>query len=161
MHVREEDIELYILGRLARPHLPVIEAHLVGCASCQQKAADAAKVLARLAGLSTGAAGFDGRDKRKDRRISTDDSALLRVLSPLSFDKLEVRILDVSRGGLKVQVPISLSIGTIVQIPLRKTVAFGEVRYCIPAGNEFHAGVQVHDSLTAGRTADGPASLDT
>jgi hypothetical protein len=51
----------------------------------------------------------------------------MKVLQPLGAKAAEVRILDVSQGGLKLRVPANLLPGTIVQIDLKSAVVRAEV----------------------------------
>lgn len=61
----------------------------------------------------------DARDSLcgpSEPRFSTGDDAIFQELSPLSLDRQEVRIVDVSRNGLRVPAAKSVFLGTIVQI---------------------------------------------
>jgi hypothetical protein len=82
-------------------------------------------------------------ERRAWARVPTDDAARMKVLQPPGAKAAEVRILDVSQGGLKLRVPANLPPGTIVQIDLKSAVVRAEVRYCVRAELGFHAGVQL------------------
>jgi PilZ domain-containing protein len=84
-------------------------------------------------------------NRRLETRFPTDESAKMRVLRPLSGSGSEVRILDISKGGLKLQVPDPLHPGMLVQVRMKTAIALAEVRYCVPAGLGFHAGVSLQD----------------
>ncbi len=75
----------------------------------------------------------------------TDDAAWMKVVQPPGAKGAEVRVLDVSQGGLKLRVPANLPPGTIVQIDLEGSVMLAEVRYCVRAELGFHAGVQLQN----------------
>ena len=59
--------------------------------------------------------------------------------------------------GLKLQVPEFIHPGTAIQIRLKRTIALAEVRYCHPAGTEFHVGVRLQDVFPS-RTPNKPTS---
>jgi PAS domain S-box-containing protein len=82
-------------------------------------------------------------ERRREIRRAADGSALMRILRPFSLLPLEVQLLNLSKGGLKVRTSQSLDFGAIVQINRMNTVTIAEVRYCIPDGNHFHAGLKI------------------
>lgn len=69
----------------------------------------------------------------------------MRVLEPLSAGLSEIQVLDASEEGLKLSVPRFLPPGALVQIHLKSAIALAEVRYCLSAEQEFHAGVALQD----------------
>jgi hypothetical protein len=85
-----------------------------------------------------------GAERRQDVRVATNEPARMKVLQPLG-PGTEIRVLDVSRGGLKITVPEFLAPGTIIQIHMKSAIAFAEIRHCAPCGDEFHAGVCFQD----------------
>jgi Flp pilus assembly pilin Flp len=86
-------------------------------------------------------------EKRRDPRYSTNDQAVVEVLGT-NIQRLSALVLDVSRSGLRLG--IQTRIGQLAQVEItlpREVVIFGEVRYCRPAGTDFHAGVLIADIL--------------
>ena len=81
-------------------------------------------------------------ERRHEIRRTAKDPARMRILRPFSPLPFDVQVLDVSKTGLKVQAGHSLVPGTLVQINLKDTVAVAEVRYCLPAGNRYHVGLE-------------------
>jgi hypothetical protein len=77
-------------------------------------------------------------------RIAIDEPARMKVLQPLGTNT-EIRVLDVSRTGLKISMPELLPPGTVIQIHMKAAIAFAEVRYSAPCGDEYHAGVRFQD----------------
>jgi hypothetical protein len=146
MHVRGEDLELYLLERLGEGQILTLESHLAECPSCAGRLASATKFFYQLAELSRKQAIFAGTEKRSEPRISTDDAGVLQKISPFSSNRWRIRILDVSKGGMKVGVLDSLEPGTSVKVRLQATIAFGEVRYCRRVGGSYHAGIQLHNA---------------
>jgi hypothetical protein len=69
----------------------------------------------------------------------------MRLVDSWSLARQDIRVLDISRRGLKLRVPRSLVRGTLVQIQLQGLspglLAVAEVRYCLSAGRDFDVGV--------------------
>jgi hypothetical protein len=89
-------------------------------------------------------------ERRARTRFPTDDAAWMKVVEPPGAKGAEVRVLDVSHGGLKLRVPANLPPGTIVEIDLEGAVMLAEVRYCVRAELGFHAGVQLQNVAWTG-----------
>ena len=86
-------------------------------------------------------------ERRRDSRVPTDDPAVMRVIRPDCSELSNVRVLDVSKEGLKLLVAQPLDPGSTVQIRLKTVVALAEVRYCVPCGKNYHAGVLILDAF--------------
>jgi hypothetical protein len=143
-HVLEMELELYLKDQLNRESLAVIETHLGSCQACSSKLAEQDKCLWYLAELSAVEVPADG-ERRRHPRLATDDPASLQVLHPFSAGIWDVRIVDVSKSGLRAHSPKTLQPGSLVKVRMQYSVACGDVRYCIPAENGFYAGVRLHD----------------
>jgi hypothetical protein len=105
---------------------------------------------------NTGSALADLRpcERRRDPRYSTNDQAEVEVLGT-NIQRLSAVVLDVSRSGLRLGIQTRIGQCAQVEITLpREVVIFGEVRYCRPAGADFHAGVLIADILQS-RTPPG------
>ena len=50
-HIREEDLELYVLGRLSPKQAPAIRSHLAKCEICKNKLTEVEISKVRLADL--------------------------------------------------------------------------------------------------------------
>jgi hypothetical protein len=93
-------------------------------------------------------------ERRRDHRYSTNDQAEVEVLGT-NIQRLSAIVLDVSRSGLRLEIQTRIGQCAQVEITLpRDVVIFGEVRYCRPAGADFHAGVLIADILQS-RTPPG------
>jgi hypothetical protein len=146
MHVLDEDIELYLLGRLSSHRLTSVESHLAGCTSCVARLSGMAGIVFRLIRLSRRQLGsYTGAEKRRYHRIPTDDPGHIQMFSPFSPDRIPIRVIDVSRSGLKVRVPQYIPAGTVAQVRVKQAIILGEVRYCVASGEEFDAGIQIQD----------------
>jgi len=114
---------------------------------CQIKQAEAVAFVKRLAIATTST--YPGVERRHEPRVSTNAAAWMQVLNPLLHVRLVIRVLDVSRNGLKISTRMQLQRGTLVQVYIRNIIAMGEVRHCVKVGDEFHAGVQLDDVIAS------------
>jgi hypothetical protein len=145
LHPHDQDLGLYLLERLPKESLSAIEAHLAKCGVCDQRLAHeissfSASGVAQLGTALTG-------EMRKEPRYKTDEVVSLQTLNPFSPDRHSGRLADVSRSGMKLQIPVRVECGTLIKIGLKNMIAFGEVRYCVPVGDVFHFGVQVSQTV--------------
>ena len=85
------------------------------------------------------------RDRREEARVLTDDPASMGVIDTWISADSQVRILDVSRHGLKLGSPIPVMPGVLLRIHLKGATIIGEVRHCTESGGRFHLGVLNHD----------------
>jgi len=140
-HVRDDDVELYVLGRLTADVADAIDDHVRHCGKCCDAIQAAASSLStRNRALRKGR---NDEERRLESRTLTEEAGLLQVLQPLSLKRLAVTISNASGKGLGLRVAEHLDAGGLVQIRTRHAVLLAEVRYCIKAGGEFLAGVQV------------------
>jgi len=140
--VQSVDLELYVLGRLL-PSEIAPDSHLTQ--------AESEKFMKRLADLGRKQRrGPDGEERRSDFRVPLNVPASLKAINPLAAGRSEIKIIDAATSGLKLQVPEFIHPGTAIQIRLKRTIALAEVRYCHPAGAEFHVGVRLQDVFPRG-----------
>ena len=86
-------------------------------------------------------------ERRREPRIEADHPASIQILSPLEPARFNVRVLDISRNGLKITTPKLLESRTVLQVRLGEMFIMGEVRYCTQAEGGFHAGLHIQDAL--------------
>jgi hypothetical protein len=94
-------------------------------------------------------------ERRHCPRIPADQSASMRLVDSWSQTRREIRVLDISKRGLKLRVPTFLDRGTLMQIHLQglesaglspeSLLAVGEVRYCLKTGQAFQVGVRFRE----------------
>jgi hypothetical protein len=149
MHVDDEDLERYLLERLEKTRTAVIEAHLADCSACAIRLTSVNLLVHQLTELRRSQMALGSADKRREPRIATNEAGVLQKINPFSPDRLDVRILDVSKEGMRVAGPNSLEPGTSVKVRLRGMIAFGEVRHCRMVGGAYQAGIQLHDAIPA------------
>jgi hypothetical protein len=148
MHIHAEDLDLYARGEVPEPRRSEVEAHLADCPFCRSKVAAAQEFSHALAHLHR-----EVVEMRDGRRIPTDDPATLQILNPLSPEHWEVRIRDVSKGGMCIRTAKAIDKGAQVKVQRGTMIAFGEVRYCVVVGDMFHAGILIREMMSA-PTAD-------
>jgi PilZ domain len=78
-----------------------------------------------------------------------DEPASAKILHPAvtASDRVDGRLVNLSRSGLKLRVPAPMLPGTIVQVRFMDRIALGEIRYCIPTGSEYYVGVRFQDVM--------------
>ena len=153
-HIHEDDLELYLLSRLPPTEAGELETHVRGCSECEARLNDAVQFVRQLAEVRRVGDVSNLRGSRKETRIPTDDPANARLYTPLLSQRVEVRVLNASKGGLMLRTSKSFEIGTLVQLRLRTTVVVGEVRHCSETGDGFHVGLQIQDSHVPPREAE-------
>ena len=128
VHAFDDDLTLYIRGRLEPERLSAIDAHLFDCEICRERLSRC--IGSRLILHLIGGAKTDEKRERSEPRFNTGSEAMLQELSPLSLERQEVQIVDISKHGLGILAPKAVSPGTIVQVRINTTVELGEVRHC-------------------------------
>jgi hypothetical protein len=88
-----------------------------------------------------------GAEKRGEARFLTNEPALMQSLNPLNLSRMSVQVLDVSRQGLKVRIAQHVLTGSEIQVELNDLFVLGLIRYCVPVGGLFLAGILVEDVL--------------
>jgi hypothetical protein len=148
VHLQAERLELYALGELTEELSGIVESHLKACVPCGVQFEEARAAIGQW--IPAAKEEYDGPEKRKGPRVATDDPAVLAVLEPRQSNRIKMRIIDASKDGLKLLLPVELIRGAVVQIHVRDLFIMAEVRYCLPAGPAlFHAGVQIQDVFPA------------
>ena len=83
-------------------------------------------------------------ERRRAERYACRDAAELRVLPEGA--SCGVVVLDISRGGLRIQMDSELWKGCEVEITVpQQAVIFGQVRHCERASGVYHVGVLIQD----------------
>lgn len=62
-------------------------------------------------------------------------------------ETFDVQIVDVSKGGMCVQISQHVAAQSEVKIRLRGLIVFGEVMYCVPGRGGFRAGVKIKETV--------------
>jgi hypothetical protein len=144
-HIHDDDLHLYIFNRLGISESEALERHLLDCAECTERLNKAAHFAVKILTLQRAVA---EPNMRAEPRFNSTDCGFLRSLSPLRPEPLPVRIVDVSRTGLGLIAPVQLAPGTLVQVRVGRTVAFGEVVYTKRLSEqEFRVGLRLQDVL--------------
>src|SRR5580698_789238 len=107
-HVTDDDLRFYLRGCV--DNVEEVEAHIKACTTCRSRLGNTTRFIREVAALN---ASHDGPDKRSEPRIPTDEIGSIRILNPFLGDREQVRILDVSKNGMKVRVPVPVALGSI------------------------------------------------
>jgi hypothetical protein len=84
-------------------------------------------------------------ERRREARYPTRDAAEVEVRHG-EILRVPAMVVDVSRSGLRLELPAAVGRGEQVKISLpRQVVIVGEVRYCRRAGIVFHAGILIQE----------------
>ncbi len=147
-HAQDDDLQLFVLGRLSAAKAAILERHVFDCLECTDRLGATARVVDQILNLLLDNA---GANKRTEPRFHISDAVFLRSLSPAMPDRWPVQIVDVSKNGLGLLVPTRLSPGGVVQVQSGATFALGEVRHCREISEHlFHAGIKLQDVVALG-----------
>lgn len=149
-HVHEDDLELYVRGRLEPDYTSTVESHLWECQTCRDRFSQSIGLQLLLHPI--GKIKPKEKYQRSEPRFGAGDHAVLQELSPLSLDRQIVEIVDVSRNGLGILASKSVLRGTIVQVRIKDAVELGEVRHCNSSGafasglghSRYRIGLRLH-----------------
>jgi PilZ domain len=89
------------------------------------------------------------RDRRSEPRVPTDDPAVITILLPGSHTRLEGRILNTSKNGARIELPVPVDPGVLIQMRLKDVIAMAEVRYCVPAGCGYRIGARIVSTMSS------------
>jgi hypothetical protein len=149
-HIQDADLDSYLHNRVDSTSAFGIQSHIRKCSTCEKRLISL--TIAQLAEL-TGEQRGGNPEQRKNQRLQTGEFGRLRALYPLSYQQLDIQIINITRNGFGLLTTTLLQSGTIVEIRTGTNVSLGEVRYCRSLeGGEFHAGIQM-------RTPEKAASL--
>ncbi len=84
----------------------------------------------------------DMEDRRREPRFPASARVEIEIQNP-RVGRVQGTVFEVSRSGLRLELPIALEAGTCIEINLKNVVVSGEVRHCRPAETGFSAGVFV------------------
>jgi hypothetical protein len=87
-------------------------------------------------------------DRRRKPRIPVDVHARMKSLNPVTSTgpATAARIVEISRGGLKLRVGERFMIGASVQIVAERRIFSGKVRHCQSIDGDFHIGIQLAEA---------------
>jgi predicted anti-sigma-YlaC factor YlaD len=147
-HIHEDDLELYLRGRLESERAMSVEQHLLECDTCREGLSVCLGhqiVLHRLQGKS------ESPQKRSEPRFIAEGEAILQEIHPLSLDRQKVQIVNISKNGLGILSPKAILPGTVVQLRIKNHVELGNVRYCSALREDgFRLGLRLHDEDSEG-----------
>jgi hypothetical protein len=107
VHLHEDDLELYLRGRVELERLLFIEGHLSQCAFCRLELSNCLRQ--RLTLQMVPAPRTDTTQKRSEPRFGTEGEGTLQELHPLSLDRHRVKVINVSPNGIGLSSPLRYS----------------------------------------------------
>jgi hypothetical protein len=149
LHPHDQDLGLYLLERLPEDSVSAMDMHLTHCGTCDERLVREISSLSSSDVAQLGASLDD--EMRKEPRYKTDETVSIQTLSPFSTERYPGQLSDVSRSGMKLQTQVRVECGTLIKISLKNVIAFGEVRYCVEAGDAFHFGVRLSQMVQLGK----------
>jgi hypothetical protein len=134
MHVNRLDLERLVVDQLPNPELSALQVHLQECRACQIELA----------------AKLDEEEAAGNLQIISNAAARIKVLDPITSagPSGPAHLLNASSRSLHMRVPRFIFVGALVHVRSSIGLAFGYVRYCIPAGSEFQIGVKLELEAT-------------
>ena len=146
VHSHEDDLELYIRGRLEPERISVVESHLWECQACRERLPQCIG-LRRIFQSARELKSEEKYEPSKPRSIAAD-VAIFQELYPFSLSRWPAKILGASTHGLGILAPKSVLPGTIVQIRIEDTVELGDVQHCSPWGDDrFQISLRLHSAF--------------
>ena len=142
VHAHEDDLELYVRGGLEAKYTSELESHLLACLECRERLCEAVGLCIKLNPSESGKS--REKNKRTEVRFDTGDEAIFQELNPLSLDRLNVSVVDVSRNGLGIIASKAVMPGTIVLVRIKNNFEMGEVRHCSAFGDSYRIGLRLH-----------------
>ncbi|HLH41008.1 MAG TPA: hypothetical protein VKX39_17795 [Bryobacteraceae bacterium] len=85
------------------------------------------------------------KDRSSESRSPEEQDARIKLLNPLEPFERAARVVEMSRGAMKLSVDSMLLPGTLVQIRYQGKLLWGEVSFCEPSPAGFAAGVRLQD----------------
>lgn len=99
-------------------------------------------------------------ERRRETRYPTQDVAEVEVRHG-EILRMPAMVVDVSRSGLRLELPNLVGRGEQVKITLpRQVVILGEIRYCRRVGDIFNAGVLIQEIFQGQPTPDSHLTAD-
>jgi hypothetical protein len=141
-HVHEDDLDLYLRGRLEPGRIPPVESHLADCDICHEILSDCLGL--RLDFLPTLETPSGAAPKRTEPRFNVEGEGTLHELHPLSLNRQKIKIVNVSKNLLGILSPKAIYPGTIVQLRIKDTVELANVWYCSASADGFRVGLWLH-----------------
>jgi len=142
-HGSDDQLQSYVCDRLTAGETKDLESHLSECEECTRRLTDTIGFFRNVSTPKPQDA--SAGERRREPRFSTEGSATIQSLNPFSLNFSAVSILDVSKGGLRLESKERLGFGTLIRVRLNSAIIFGDVRYCNPSGEKFDVGIQIQD----------------
>jgi PilZ domain len=103
---------------------------------------------ATAVGVAKPAEGHD--ERRSEHRSEVNLRGRIKSFNPLTSSSLStgVRIIEISRRGLKIEATLPYIPYSLVQVTIGNQMVMGEVRHCTQIESGFHVGIEKVDDGT-------------
>jgi len=93
-------------------------------------------------------------EKRNELRFqpNQNQSVTIKLLGLRAGPVIQACMIDVSRTGMRLRSNLPIPCGTLIQIELTDTVAYGSVSRCGPEKDAYVLGVQISKTAPAPKT---------
>jgi len=142
MHISDGDLEIYLLDGFGLDQRKTFESHLRDCMACAIRLTSANILFRHRTPLV-----LSGSEKRNQPRTATDIKGVLQQINPFSAHRFNVRVIDTSTEGMRIESPLTLEPGTLIKLRTKDKLVFGEVRHCRAIASVFHAGIQLQNEF--------------
>lgn len=78
----------------------------------------------------------------------------VQSLNPLNLESMDAQVVDASPHEIAIVTQHHIAAQSEVKIRWDQRILFGEVRYCIPHGDRFRAGIRIKETLTLPHRAE-------
>jgi hypothetical protein len=146
-HVYEQDFEVCQTEFVRTGQDPAPEIHLSELKRCVESLSKSDDGPRKRTALSTKQASHAVGEKRSEPRFLTRTPALLQILNPFSDQCWHIYVLDVSKNGLGLYMPVAPMPGSAVKVRMKDCVAFGNTRYSVRTAEGYLVGVQLDHVL--------------
>ncbi len=89
-----------------------------------------------------------GHERRRQERLPISQSAKMTIMDDGNPVEIPVTLVDISRQGLGLVAPCTLSLGQTVRIQTEDLIVFGSVRHSRRADEQFRVGIEVDTAVT-------------
>ena len=90
-----------------------------------------------------------GEERRREPRVPMDVEARVKCLDPLLTvgPSTRVRIVEISRSGMKIRAHREFQHGGVVQVIVKNTFFMGTIRHCQRVDGAFDTGLKLTESF--------------
>lgn len=158
-HIGADELALYIANKADKAQAERIKRHVAVCETCLGSLKSG--LLQLMVSLKQGDIRMGPSEKRVSERVKSGETGYVQSISPLSFERTDIHVADISKGGLGILSERALLPGTIVQVGTASADAWGEVVSCVSSDGKFRIGIKVESSSSPNRDRRSESSRES